>query len=128
MRAPSFSLHIHDPPKVAALAVILRASITNPPVSICLTIMSIFHIRPEDSRNAAFTPWCTLWSKIRTIKSESNIDAAIRGLGEGGWSCRMRVKRSIQIKSRLWGNRVLERLLAFCVHYCYLEIRAVDKG
>ena len=122
-RTPSFSLHIHDAPEVATLAVILCTRIASPPVSICFAIMPIFHIRSKDHRDAAFTPGRTLWVKVRTIKSKSDIDAAIRGFGVGGWARRMWVKRCVQIKSRLRWNRVLERFLTFCVHYCQLEMR-----
>lgn len=74
----SFPFHVHYLPKLASMAFILRASIASPPISIRFTIDRIFHIRPQDSRDSTITSRCTRRSKIRSVKTECNVDAAVR--------------------------------------------------
>lgn len=74
----SFPFHVHYLPKLASMAFILRASIASPPISICITIDCIFHIRPQDSRDSTITSRYTGQSKIRSVKTECDVNAAVR--------------------------------------------------
>lgn len=110
--SPAFGFHIHDFPKITTLAVILRTSITCPPIFVYLTIL--FHVGSQNCRHAAFAPRYTVRFEIWSVETEGNVDPTVGGLdrcSRTGW-----IGWSIEIYCGLWRNGMLKSFLGRCMH------------
>jgi hypothetical protein len=53
--APTFPLHVQDPPKITPLPVILCSSVTTPPVLISFPVLTVLHVGSQDSWDSTLT-------------------------------------------------------------------------
>lgn len=67
--------HIHNLPEGASFAIILRATVTCPPVLVHFMIM--LHIGPQDGRYSTLASWYSFRPKVRSIKSECDVDTTV---------------------------------------------------
>jgi hypothetical protein len=88
--SPAFRLHIQNLIEITGLSFILGASVTHPVVPYSLRISlagpvqvlfdrtgrpTLLHCRPEDCRYPAVTPWNTIGTEVRSVKSKCDVDS-----------------------------------------------------
>ena len=118
---PSFFLqHIQQFPEITTLSIILGSRIACPPVSVCLAMSPILHIRSQNSWNPTFASWYALGTEIRTVETKRDVNSARRRFN--GFTRAPGKSRSEDIDSVLRGYGVLEFLLTRGMHDSKLAI------
>lgn len=113
-RRSFFFQHIQQFPEITTLSIILGSRITCPPVSVCLTMGPILHIRSQDSWNPTFASRYALRTEIRTVETKRDVNSARRRFS--GFTRAPGKRRSEDIDGVLRRYGVLEFLLARGMH------------
>lgn len=76
-RPSTLGFHVHDPPERTPFSFLLCASAACPPVFVCLTVMSIFHVWTQNCWYAAIATRDAWRLKVWSIEPEGYIDTTI---------------------------------------------------